>query len=165
MKPLTEDDIRASIVNAAPHDILRMPLPGLHETLWESREYLGWRDPQSRHRGYIVYWRDDRPVGMVVRAADSRMSRSIAAMCSLCRTQQPANQVSLFTVPKAGEAGLNGNTVGTYICSDLSCSTIIRILPPPSDMQPSPADVVASRAAGLLARLNSFTNEVLKSAA
>jgi len=32
-------------------------------------------------------------------------------------------------------------------------------------MQPSPTDVVASRAAGLLTRLESFTSEVLKSAA
>lgn len=165
MKPLTPDEIRASIVNAASAEIVHIPLPGLHETVWEAREYLGWRDPQSPQRGYIVYWRGEIPVGMVVRAAESRMSRSISAMCSLCRTPQPANQVSLFSVPKAGEAGLNGNTVGTYICSDLACSTIIRILPPPSELQPSPADVVASRAAGLLARLDSFTSEVLKTAA
>jgi len=165
MKPLTEDEIRASIVNASPADVARMPLPGLHETVWETREYLGWRDPGSPQRGYIVFWREGVPVGMVVRAATSQMSRSIAAMCSLCRTQQPASQVSLFTVPKAGQAGLDGNTVGTYICSDLGCSTIIRILPPPSDMQPHPAEVVASRAQGLLTRLNSFTNEVLKPAA
>jgi len=164
MKPLTADEIRSSIVNAAPEDIGKMPLPGLHETLWDSREYLGWRDPQAPQRGYIVFWRDDRPLGMVVRASESRMSRAMSAMCSLCRTPQPANQVSLFSVPKAGPAGINGNTVGTYICSDLACSTIIRIVPPPSDMQPNPSDVVASRAAGLLTRLNSFTSEVLKTA-
>ncbi|MCU1406607.1 MAG: hypothetical protein JWQ43_2910 [Glaciihabitans sp.] len=165
MKPLTADEIRASIVNAAPGDVSRIPLPGLHETLWDKREYLGWRDPQAPQRGYIVYWRGADPVGMVVRAAESRMSRGMAAMCSLCRTAQPANQVVLFSVPKAGQAGLDGNSVGTYICSDLACSTIIRIVPPPSDMQPDPADIVASRAAGLLSRLDSFTNEVLKPAA
>lgn len=165
MKPLSPDDIRASIVNAPPETVDSMALPGLHETLWEHREYLGWRDPQAPQRGYIVFWRGEEPVGMVVRASESRMSRSMSAICSLCRTQQPANQVSMFSVPKAGQAGLDGNTVGTYICSDLACSTIIRILPPPSDMQPSPTDVVASRAAGLLTRLESFTSEVLKSAA
>ncbi|PRY70030.1 treble-clef zinc-finger protein [Glaciihabitans tibetensis] len=165
MKPLTEDDIRTSIVNAEPEIVARMPLPGLHETLWDAREYLGWRDPQAPQRGYIVYWRDDTPVGMVVRASDSQMSRAPSAICSLCRTQQPGHQVALFGVSKAGEAGRNGNSVGTYICADLACSTIIRIVPPASDMQPDPADIVASRAAGLLARLDSFTNEVLKSAA
>jgi len=165
MKPLTADEIRASIVNAAPGDVSRIPLPGLHETLWERREYLGWRDPLSPQRGYIVYWRGKEPVGMVVRAAESSLSRGISAMCSLCRTHQPGRQVSLFSVPKAGQAGLDGNSVGTYICSDLACSTIIRIVPPPSDMQPDPADVVATRASGLLTRLDSFTNEVLKPAA
>jgi hypothetical protein len=164
VKPLSPEEIRASFVNSSPEDIERMPLPGLHETVWEDREYLGWRDPQAAQRGYIVYWRGETPIGMVVRSASSQMSRSMSAMCSLCRTQQPANQVSLFSVPKAGQAGRDGNTVGTYICSDLSCSTIIRILPPPSDLQPNPTDVVATRATGLLARLDSFTNEVLKSA-
>lgn len=165
MKPLTEDDIRTSIVNADPDVVARMALPGLHETVWESREYLGWRDPHAPQRGYIVYWRDETPVGMVVRASDSRLSRAPSAICSLCRTQQPGHQVTMFGVPKAGQAGRDGNSVGTYICADLACSTIIRILPPASDMQPSPADIVASRAAGLLARLDSFTTEVLKSAA
>ena len=165
MKPLTEDEIRASIVNADPDVVARMPLPGLHETVWDSREYLGWRDPHAPQRGYIVFWRDDTPVGMVVRASDSSLSRAQSAICSLCRTQQPGRQVVMFGVPKAGEAGRNGNSVGTYICADLACSTLIRIVPPPSDMQPDPVYVVASRAAGLLARLNSFTSEVLKSAA
>lgn len=165
MKPLSADDIRASIVNAPQEDIDRMPLPGLHETMWESREYLGWRDAQSPNRGYLVYWRGDSPFGIVLRASGAHMARTISAMCSLCRTQQPARQVSLFSVPKAGDAGRNGNTVGTYICSDLGCSTIIRILPPQLDMQPHPRDVVALRASGLLRRLDSFTSEVLKSAA
>ncbi len=115
-----------------------MPLPGLHETVWDEREYLGWLDPTFAQRGYIVYWREGKPFGIVLRSASSSMSRGISAMCSLCRTHQPGSQVSLFTVPKAGQAGLNGNTIGTYICSDLSCSTIIRIVPPPSDLQPRP---------------------------
>ncbi len=165
MRPLNPDEIRASMVNASVEDVAKMTLPGLHETVWESREYLGWRDPLMPQRGYIVFWRDEVATGMVLRAADARMSRGMAAMCSLCRTQQPAHQVSLFSVPKAGKAGREGNTVSTYICADLACSTIIRILPPPSDMQPSPTEVVASRAAGLLTRLNSFTTEVLTTAA
>ncbi|MCU1550127.1 MAG: hypothetical protein JWR36_687 [Glaciihabitans sp.] len=165
MRPLTEDEIRASFVNA-PHDVLaRMPLPGLHETVWDEREYLGWLDPTFAQRGYIVYWRDGKPFGIVLRSASSSMSRGISAMCSLCRTHQPGNQVSLFTVPKAGKAGRDGNTIGTYICSDLACSTIIRILPPPSSFLPHPADVVDSRSSGLLTRLDNFTGELLKPAA
>ena len=164
MKPLSATEIRGSIVNATTDEIARMPMPGLHETIWAEREYLGWRDPQSPQRGYIVFWRGDSPLGMVLRAASRGPNRSMSAFCSLCRTQQPAHQVSLFSVPKAGQAGRDGNTVGTYICSDLACSTLIRILPPPSQMQPNPTEMVASRGAGLLARLEGFTNEVLKPA-
>ena len=47
MKPLTEDDIREAIVNVEPREIERLTLPGLHEVVWEDREYLGWRDPGS----------------------------------------------------------------------------------------------------------------------
>jgi len=32
----------------------------------------------------------------------------------------------LFVASRAGAAGKNGNTVGTYICSDLACSLYIR---------------------------------------
>jgi hypothetical protein len=161
MQPLTESDIRASLVNATSGDAARMTIPGLHETVWEDREYLGWRDPRAIQRGYIVMWRDGQPVGIALRAAESRMSRGISAMCSLCRTPQPADQVSLFTAPRAGEAGRNGNSVGTYICADLACSIIIRIAPPASDMHPAPEEIIASRAAGLTTRLEAFTAQVL----
>jgi FBP C-terminal treble-clef zinc-finger len=161
LQPLTEAQIRASFVNASNEAVERMPLPGLHETVWDDREYLGWRDPTLAQRGYIVYWREGKPFGIILRSASSSVSRGISAMCSLCRTHQPGNQVSLFTVPKAGQAGRDGNTIGTYICSDLACSTIIRIVPPPSDLQPRPTEVVSNRTSGLLARLDNFTSELL----
>jgi hypothetical protein len=161
MQPLTESDIRASLVNATNGDAVRMTIPGLHETVWEDREFLGWRDPRAMQRGYIVHWRGSEPVGIALRAPETRMSRGISAMCSLCRTPQPADQVSLFTAARAGEAGRNGNSVGTYICADLACSIIIRIAPPASDMQPSPEQIIASRAAALASRLQAFTAEVL----
>ncbi len=161
MKPMTASDIRGSIVNATGGEVARMPLPGLHEVVWSDREYLGWRDPSAPQRGYLVFWRGDEPVGMVLRAAETRMSPGRSAMCSLCRTPQPADQVTLFSAARAGQAGREGNSVGTYICSDLACSLIIRIAPPKSDMQPDPEEVIASRAAGLATRLEGFTSKVL----
>ena len=59
-----------AIVNVEPREIERLTLPGLHEVVWEDREYLGWRDPGSPQRGYIVFWDGDEPVGIMVRAAD-----------------------------------------------------------------------------------------------
>ena len=50
-----------------------MPLPGLHEVVWEDREYLGWRDPVARDcAATSCYWRGETPVGFVLRAAESR---------------------------------------------------------------------------------------------
>jgi len=163
MKPLTEADIRASLVNAAPGEAERMPMPGLHEMVWIDREYLGWRDPGSPSRGYVVAWRGDTPVGIVVRAAATRLQAG-SAICSLCNTPQPANQVTMFSATRAGEAGRRGDSVGTYICADLACSLLIRIAPPQYEMQPSPDEVVAARAVGLQARLEAFTERVLQAA-
>ena len=53
MQPLTEEQIRSSFVNASNDAIVRMPLPGLHETVWAEREYLGWLDPTFAQRGYM----------------------------------------------------------------------------------------------------------------
>jgi hypothetical protein len=161
MKQLTESEIRGSFVNATKGEIDRMPLPGLHEVIWDSREYLGWRDPGAPLRGYLVHWRGDRPIGVILRASEVGLRPGISAMCALCRTPQPSDQVSMFSAPKAGESGRNGNSVGTYICDDLACSIIIRILPAPHPMQPSPDEVLAKRSAGLTERLENFTNSVL----
>lgn len=162
MKPLDATEIRESIVNATRGEIERMPLPGLHEVMWDSREYLGWRDPRAPLRGFIVHWVDDRPIGIALKASEARMRSGISAMCSLCRTPQPADQVALFTAQRAGQSGRDGNTIGTYICADLGCSLIIRITPPPSVMQPDPAQIVAVRAEGLLERVRSFTADVMR---
>ena len=70
----------------------------------------------------------------------------------------------MFSAPKAGESGRNGNSVGTYICDDLACSIIIRILPPAHPMQPTPEEIVATRATNLLERVTAFTAGVLKTA-
>lgn len=164
MNPLTAEDIRASMANASKGEINRMPLPGLHEVIWDQREYLGWRDPRAPLRGYLVHWRGGMPVGIVLQAADGRMAPGISAMCSLCRTAQPSDQVRMFTAARSGQAGRDGNTVGTYICADLACSLIIRITPPASAIQPDPAAVVAARAEGLMTRVSSFTAGVMKTA-
>jgi len=164
MKALTEAEIRASLVNAAPGEAERMPVPGLHEVVWDDREYLGWRDPGAPQRGYLVYWLDDRPVGIALRASEVRL-RPGSAICSLCNTPQPAGQVRMFSATRAGEAGRAGNSIGTYICADLACSLLIRIAPPSTEWMPSPAATLEQRAAGLAARLRSFGGRVLESAA
>lgn len=160
MLPLTAADIRDSFVNAGGIDVDRIPLPGLHEVLWDEREFLGWRDGSTANRGYLVYWRDERAVGIVLRAAATRLAQG-SAMCSLCQISQPAGQVRMFTALRAGDAGHAGDSVGTYICSDLGCPHLIRIAPHWSPWDPNPASVVAQRAAGLSRRLDAFASKVL----
>ena len=162
MKALTEADIRTSIINASGGEIERMPLPGLHEVIWDQREYLGWRDHQSPLRGFLVHWVDDRPIGIALRTAGVPLRAGISAMCALCHTAQPSDQVSMFSAAKAGEAGRNGNSIGTYICSDLACSLIIRVTPhgTPDDNE----YLIQRRAAGLLERVARFTAQVMKTA-
>lgn len=165
MRAMTEAQIRASLVNAAPGEAERMPLPGLHEVVWSDREYLGWRDPGSAQRGYLVYWGADVPVGISLRASEVRL-RAGSAICSLCNTPQPAAQVTMFSAARAGEAGRAGNTVGAYICADLACSLLIRIAPTPTyDGMPAAAEAIATRSAGLASRVRSFGGRVLESAA
>jgi hypothetical protein len=163
VQPLDPAEIRASFVNATQGEIDRVPMPGLHDVMWGDREYLGWRDQQAHQRGYLVHWTDHRPVGIVLRASEFSLQPGIAAMCSLCRTTRRSDEVTLFSAPRAGQAGRDGNTIGTYICDDLACSHLIRILPPASPMQ-DPAQLLATRIEGLLSRVQAFTADVMKTA-
>jgi hypothetical protein len=164
MQPLTEAQIRASFVNVSKGDAARVPMPGLHEVVWDEREYLGWHDARAPQRAYLTVWKGDRPVSLLLRSAERRIRSGISAMCSLCHMPQPGGQVALFAAPRSGEAGRNGDTVGTYICADLGCSAIIRIAPPAAPMQLPPEEVVQRRIEGLEKRLGAFTDGVLGAA-
>jgi FBP C-terminal treble-clef zinc-finger len=99
-------------------------------------------------------------VGIAVRAAESRMSSRPTAMCLLCRTALTGDAVSLFTARRVGEAGRNGNTVGTYICAGLGCSRRVRTEIPPWLQDRNPDEVVEERAAELRARVAGFLESV-----
>ncbi len=165
MRPLTETELRRSFVNCSRSEATSLTLPGsLDEVPWEEREFLGWRDPRAPLRGYAVWWHDDRPLGIALRAADSRMSSRAAAMCLLCQSTVSGADVSLFTARRAGEAGRNGNTVGQYICADLACSRRVRTDIPPWLRDCDPVEVVRQRASTLQDRLNGFADHVLRPA-
>lgn len=161
VKPLDAEAIRESFVNVV--DPERVPLPPLHEVIWADREYLGWRDPQFRQRGYLVHWLDDEPVGIVVRSSPTPPPPGVAAMCSLCHTARASDQISMFSAPRAGQAGLDGNSVGTYICDDLACSHVLRQLPPASATRTA-EQLLAERVSGLERRLAAFTANVMRTA-
>lgn len=160
---MTEVEIRRSLVNSSKSETTAVTFPpALHDVVWEDLEYFGWRDPKLPQRGYIIAQVDGEPIGLMVRAADSRMSSGKSLQCVLCRSVHKADRMSLFTAKRTGPAGRNGDTVGTYICADLDCSQHIRIPPLVTPLQPDPDAAVAERIAGLLERLHSFIGNVTR---
>jgi hypothetical protein len=161
MRALTEQQVRRSFVNCSRGEATSLVLPRDFSSVnWAHLDMLGWRDPKAPLRGYLVVEIDEQPLGLALRAAESRMSSRTAAMCLLCETPQSADAVSLFTARRAGEAGRNGNTVGTYICADLGCSHRVRTEIPPWLRERNPAEVVLERADELRSRVLGFVDAV-----
>lgn len=127
MSPLTEHQIRASFVNCSKGEAKRLNVPReLAGQPWDDLDFLGWRDPQARARGYLVAERDGAPYGIVLRASDATGNVPRKNLCTLCLTPHSAGGVALLVAPRAGKSGQNGNSVGTYICADLQCSFYVR---------------------------------------
>ncbi|MFG6404064.1 FBP domain-containing protein [Microbacterium sp. P04] len=160
MRALTDTEVRDSFVNATPDErrVLAMPVDFLL-TDWDHLDFFAWRDPQTRGRGYIVAERDGELVGVTLRAAEGS-SRAHSGLCNLCHTMQPADQVALFTARKAGRAGEAGDSVGTYMCADLSCHENVRLAMPlaPLEMRAS----VDRKIDGTRRRTEAFVDRVLE---
>lgn len=162
MRPLTEDDVRASFVNATDDELRVMALPSDFLLAdWDHLDFLAWRDPRTRSRGYVVAEIGGEAVAIVLRAAEGS-SQARSALCNLCHTMQPADQVSLFTARRAGAAGAQGGSVGTYICADLSCHETVRLAAPlaPNEVRAS----VDRKIDGTRRRTEAFVESVLETA-
>ena len=59
MLPLTEDQVRAALVNATPDERERLSVP-LSFVLadWDHLDFLAWTDPDNRSRGYLLVEHD-----------------------------------------------------------------------------------------------------------
>ncbi|MGC4807092.1 FBP domain-containing protein [Micromonospora sp. DT233] len=126
MKPLTEQELRSSFVNCTKGQTKRLHVPrDLAERPWDDLDYLGWRDPQAPDRGYLVIELDGRLTGLALRCTTPTPGQARRGMCSMCLTTHSGG-VALMVAPKAGKAGQQGNSVGTYICGDLACSLYVR---------------------------------------
>jgi hypothetical protein len=125
MVPLTEHDIRESFVNCTKGEVKRLAMPrDLAGWPWDDLDFLGWRDPASPQRAYLVAESGDGFVGVALRRAAPHAGHVRRSMCSLCLTTH--TDVSLMTARRAGRNGQQGNSVGTYICTDLACSLYLR---------------------------------------
>ena len=129
MHPLTDKQLRAAFVNASRKEVADLLLPADFAILdWDSLDYLGWRNPKSPKRAYLlVPGGDGEPVGILLQRADARPAAR--AQCQWCADVQLPNDVVFYSARRAGAAGRNGDTVGTLLCEDFQCSTNVRRLP------------------------------------
>jgi hypothetical protein len=165
VQALTDAAIRRSMVNCSRSEAAALTPPRDLDALdWAALDVLGWRDAKAELRGYLVHCHDGEPRGIALRASDTRMSSRRSAMCLLCHTVQPAASISLFTARRVGQAGRNGNTVGTYICADLDCAHRMLAVPPSAQRLDEELQelAVAEQVAGLRRRLRAFTGDVLR---
>ncbi|MDR7274007.1 FBP domain-containing protein [Catenuloplanes atrovinosus] len=126
MRPLTESEIRAAFVNCSKGEAARLSVPrDLATRPWDDLDFLGWRDPKAPERAYLVV-PGDPPIALALRYPVPSPARTARrGLCSLCLTTHDGG-VPLMVAPKAGKAGRQGDSVGTYICGDLACSLYVR---------------------------------------
>jgi hypothetical protein len=161
VRALSEQQVKGALLNCSRSEAAAVTLPAAFADLdWPEVDLVGWRDRKAPLRGYLVLEVDGRPVGLSLRAADTRMSSRTAAMCLLCQTTRPGDAISLFTARRTGAAGRNGDTVGTYMCADLDCAQRVRTEIPPWLRDRDPDEVVAERRAELRQRVLGFLDAV-----
>lgn len=131
MLPLTESDIRASLVNASQREARDVRLPdGFADLAWDRLDFLGWRDPKAPQRGIVVVPAGDELIGVLLQQAGTA-PRS-RAQCSWCQDVKLPNDVVFYSAKRSGPAGRKGDTVGTLVCQDFQCSRNVRKTPPPA---------------------------------
>ncbi len=129
MFSLDEKTIRESFVNATRKELTDLTLPSDFDALdWAKLDYFGWRDRRMSRRAYLVAPVDGRPVGVLLRQAEAAPRQR--AQCTWCQDVQLPNDVAFYSAKRAGNAGRNGNTLGTLICANFECSANVRKAPP-----------------------------------
>ncbi|GAA2802658.1 FBP domain-containing protein [Kitasatospora sp. CM 4170] len=163
MRPLSENEIRGSFVNCSKGEARRLNLPrGLDELPWDALDFLGWRDQGAPDRGYLVAEHGGELVGITLRVPSVRRSLRMSNVCSLCICTHAGSGVALLAARRAGAAGREGNTVGTYVCADLACSLHLRGLKKSALVsRPEESLSVEEQVARMTGNLEAFLAKVL----
>lgn len=166
MKALTDTELRTGFANCSKGEASSIALPDLNAVTWENLDFLAWRNPRMPQRAYLAVVRDDKPVSLVLRAAERRSTSGAmrSSMCEFCQTVHSAGGVTLFTAKKAGSSGRRGDSVGTYICSTLDCCLYVRDLKRPARVQPESTMTVDERIDRLNYKVNGIVQRVLEGA-
>ncbi len=129
MLPLTEAQIRASLINVTQSERRNLTLPAdPADVTWEAIDFYGVRDRKLALVGYVVAELDGVATGLLLRQAESRPRGR--AQCSWCADIHLPNDVLLFTAKRVGDAGRRGDTVGTLVCDRFQCNLNARKRPP-----------------------------------
>jgi hypothetical protein len=164
MNPLTEKQIRASFVNATRREATQATVPDLAELGWDRLDYLGWQDRRAPLSAYVVLELDGAPTGVLLRASAAPASgRRRKALCAWCRDLASVGAM-LYVARRGGASGRAGNTIGTLVCEDFSCSRNTRRPPTSAEsgtgIEAIADQVVAERIAGLRERCAQFVRDV-----
>ena len=163
METLSESTIRKSFVNATRSEVAAMNLPiGFESINWDALDQLGWRDHKMPQRAYLVLPVDGRIRGILLRAPELSAPKNRRVMCALCQDVFSEDEVFLYVARRAGQRGRDGNTVGTLIHADFTCSANVRAEVAPTPIHPDPDLVVAERTRGLQERTEQFARNVLE---
>lgn len=161
MEKITSQQIRSSFVNASRSETAKLTLPGDFATLaWENMDFLGWRDEKMPLRGYLVIPDDCGLTGVMLRAPEGGAKKNRSVLCEICRDVFSKEDVLLWVARRAGQAGREGNTVGTLICADFRCPANVRVEPPANAINPDPGEVVKRQIVGLQTRMALFVNRI-----
>ncbi|WP_030276813.1 FBP domain-containing protein [Streptomyces sp. NRRL B-24484] len=166
MRALSDSEVRGSFVNCSKGEARRLPLPrGTAQLPWSEPDFPGRRDGGAPDRAYLVAARADGPVGITPRVPTGpHRSLTRTNVCSLCITSHAVSGVALLAARRAGEAGREGNTVGTYVCADLACSLYVRGLKRSALVtRPDESLPLEEQIARLAERLDDFLAKVLAS--
>ena len=127
MEPISKRAVQAALINVTKSERSAIGLPaGFVDTDWPSLDFFGWRDPRFPHRGYLVRQHVSETVAVAVSTTVGGLPPGRKAMCSICRAMDSSSAIALFTARRAGPAGRKGDSVGTYICTGLDCSSQLR---------------------------------------
>ncbi|QNG18208.1 FBP domain-containing protein [Rhodococcus triatomae] len=161
MDAVTTAEIAGAFRNSSRSKVRSVTYPaGLEATAWEELDFLGWIDPKSPRRAYLVAPTGSGLVAIEMRVSEGGGARASASMCTLCRSVHRRGGTALFSATKVGPAGRAGNSAGTYICTDLNCSLYVRGIRTLPGTQPEKSVPVPDRIDGLVHRLTSFLSVV-----
>ncbi|MDR6867405.1 hypothetical protein J2Y69_002008 [Microbacterium resistens] len=153
---------RADVRGALEHTVTtgrRIHLPADFDDLnWGMLDYLGWKDPRSPLRSYLLAVVDGRLEGLrLERVAPPQLTHGRAVMCNLCHFSRRFHEVSMFVTRNPSASRQKQlNAVGTMLCTDLDCAANVHTAPPQGPYDPPIADVIAARRAGLQSRVAAF---------